>query len=150
MLCKECEKRNSCRSLCKAAEKYVDQDRVGNRDSIEYVNGEPEIFSWGSKEVLVDIPRGNSGERMSESDYFSMLEEKNGTWVDYMREGTDFQHPALTPLANLVVNLYHVEGMKWREISKVVEEKTGRKMSKDAIKNMLFHARRRVKSTLSA
>lgn len=44
MLCQDCSKKLSCTSLCKKAEKFVNQDYAGRRETIFHEGDVPEMF----------------------------------------------------------------------------------------------------------
>ncbi len=50
-LCTDCKKRNDCAALCKEAEKYVNQDWIGQRETLmpnfdQYVDSRVDLKPW--------------------------------------------------------------------------------------------------------
>ena len=117
MLCRECSRRESCKSLCKKAEKYADQDYIYQREST-HPNYILEILS----------------EKVSVYQLGEMASYFNEDSVNF---------PFLTKLQNKILKMFYFDGLSYREIAFRISGNRKGAYSCDAVSWQLRLAKRK-------
>lgn len=118
MLCQECKKRDKCVKLCPEAEKYVNRDRVSQRESCH----EDYVLDWLNLHVSPHP--------------FSAL-------VSFWQED-NLNFPFLSPLQNKCLHLFYFEGLSYVEIAFRLSNQY-RQVSSHKVRGQIYRAKQKIR-----
>jgi hypothetical protein len=107
--CGVCAKRATCRRLCSKAEKWTDQDYIGQR----------ELSGYQRPVEIEESEGGGSNDWLETVEFHTHLNSTSGSWEDYVNAShAPFPRwPCLTDVENEIIQKFYTEGATYDEIA---------------------------------
>lgn len=128
MLCQECSRRESCKFLCKKAEKYARRDHVAQR------------------ERTVSIIRANTNANLNlpEDNHAQIYPYSWKQLASYFSEDS-LNFLFLTKLQNKILKMFYFDGLSYGEIARALSGGwNNRGINQDSVSWQLRYAKRRI------